>query len=143
MLVRIEMRRPDALASDAIDLRGQLSLDLLERHSASQAGDDERFPRSAKPSIVFDQAGHAVGREHRRAIDESEMDADAVSEGRAQDAANGLGRRRRVGEQTGAGDDAPVMGIEDARVHAGGQPKIVGVDDEMSKHGYLPGIRNT
>ena len=57
--------------------RGQLSLDLLQRHSASQAGDDERLPRGAEPSIVFDQAGHEVGREDRGAVDEREMDADA------------------------------------------------------------------
>src|ERR1700737_4417333 len=65
VLVRIEMCQPDALASDSIDLRCQLSLDLLERYSASQAGDDERLPRGAEPSIAFYQAGHAVGREHR------------------------------------------------------------------------------
>ena len=142
VLVRVEMCHPDAFTSNSVDLRRQLSFDLLERHSPSQAGDDERLPRRAEPSIVFDQGGHAGGREHRCTVDECKMDSDAEG-GTNADTMQRVNRRRRIGEQAGAGEDASVMGVEDAGVDAHGQAKVIGVDDKLSKHGYLPEMRNT
>ena len=54
-------------------------------------------------------------------------------------AADGVGRRRRIGEQARAGDDASVVGVENAVVDARGQAKVVGVDDKTSSHDRVPG----
>src|ERR1700732_545866 len=54
-----------------------------------------------------------------------------------------VSRRRRMGEQAGAGEDAQVLGVEDAGVDAHGQAQVIGGDDQLSKHGYLPEMRNT
>jgi hypothetical protein len=45
-------------------------------HQFQQAGDDERFPRRAEPSIVLNKGRYALGRERRRAIHQREMGAD-------------------------------------------------------------------
>src|SRR5262245_53747773 len=52
VLVRVEMRQLDTCAPQPLDLRGQLELHFDYRHLATQAGDDERFPRAPEPSIA-------------------------------------------------------------------------------------------
>src|SRR5262249_30318586 len=54
-----------------------------------------------------------------------------------------VGRRGRVGEQTGAREDAELVSIENPVVDADGQPEIIRVDDESPQHGQLLGIRKT
>ncbi len=70
------------------------------------------------------------------------MDSDAEG-GANTDTLQRVSRRRRIGEQAGAGEDAAVMGVEDAVVDAHGQAQVIGVDDKLSKHGHLPERRNT
>ena len=70
VLVRVEVGQTDTCRVERFDLRFQLLLHLRQRDLALQAGDDERPPRRVEPSIVRDQGGHAIRREHRRAIDE-------------------------------------------------------------------------
>src|SRR5437773_3150759 len=133
VLVRVEMRQPDACAPQPVDLRGQLELHLGERHPAAQAGDDERLPRTAEPFIVCDERGDPAGRERGCAVHEREMNAHAErwSAARATDC---VGCRRSAREQAGARQDPVIVGIEDAVVDANGQPEVVGIDDEAAYH---------
>src|SRR5207247_5340415 len=142
VLVRVEMRQRDACAPQQLDLRRQLELHFGERHLAAQAGDDERLPRTAEPSIVFNERGDPAGRERGRAVHEREMDAHAERWAAAR-ATDCVECRRSAREQAGARQDPMIVRIEDAVVDANGQPEVVGIDDEAAYHGYLPPSRNT
>ena len=61
------------MTKNASSGRCELLLDLDQRHAASQAGDDERPPRTAKPSIVCEKGGNLIGRECCGAVNQSEM----------------------------------------------------------------------
>src|SRR5437867_8700921 len=54
-----------------------------------------------------------------------------------------IGGRRSAGKQAGAGQDAVMVGIEDAIVDADGQPEIIRVDDKAAPHRYRSASRNT
>src|SRR5262249_55257709 len=109
---------------------------------AAQAGDDERFPRTPKPSIVLDEAGHAAGRERRHTIDERQMNADAERRTKSS-VTNRIRCGRRVREQTCAGEHAAIVSLENAVVDAPGETKVICIDDQVPKHAYLPRMWNT
>src|SRR5258705_12502590 len=110
VLVRVKMRQSNPFRSDAIDLRGQLPLDLIQRDTTPEAGDDERFPRPAEPSVVLYQRGDAAWRERRRAIDESQMDADAEGWS-GPNATNRIDRGCGIRKKDCARQDAAVVGL--------------------------------
>src|SRR5437762_191215 len=142
VLVRVQMRQPDARPLQPRDLRRELALDVVERHAPLQAGDDERLPRRAKPSIVCDERWNVVGRERGGAVHEREVHAD--TERRAQAAARDLVfGGRRVREEAGARENAEVVRVENPFVHPDGEPEIVGVHDELALHRFISGILKT
>src|SRR5438552_1330255 len=142
VLVCVEMRQSNALGCDAIDLGRQLALDFVECDATAQAGNDERLPRRSEPPVIVDEAGHMAGRKRRRTIDEGQMNADA-KRGMRSDATEGVRRWRSVREHACARENSSIVGVENAVVHADRQAEVIRVDDEIAKHGYLPGMRNT
>jgi len=105
MLVRVKMRQPDPFRSDAIDLRDQLALDLVQRDTTVQAGDDERLPRAVEPSSSWTGVGRGLAgalARHR----ECQMDADA-ERGSGPTATNRVGRGWRIGKEAGACHNPP------------------------------------
>src|SRR5262249_49293201 len=105
VLVRIEMRHRQAFGADAVDLRSQLPLDVVQGDSASQARKDERFPRGEEPLIAAYKGRHTRWRQYGDAIDQRQMDADAERRSRPAPS-NGIGGGWRVGEHARAGDNA-------------------------------------
>src|SRR5262249_60037704 len=104
MLVRVEMRQPDAGLEQRFDLRRQLPLDLRERHPAPQAGSDERLPRGWKPLIASNEGGYTGRRERWRAVDQCQVRTESERRVRTR-ASDGVCGGGRVGEQARARQD--------------------------------------
>jgi len=133
VLVRIEMGQPNPFGPDPVDLRAQFPLGFVECHLAPKAGQEERPPRRAEASILFDEGRHAVGREYRRTVDKRQMGADTEG-GTTSGAANGIDRCRGVCEQARTRENSSIVGIKSAIVHSRRQAEVIRIDNEPANH---------
>src|SRR6185369_6993924 len=130
MLVRVDVIEREAGCAVGFELGFDLGAELPPYLSPQR--DVETEPRHVGAEISFriDQTRHAVGRQHGRAFDQHDMQADAQPRQlpRARDRVLGGGTCHH---EACGGEDAVLMRDLDGLVDLGREPEIVGGDDQL------------
>jgi len=135
VLVRVEMRNPDARRLYLSELRCRFGLDFFGAKAVGKRVFRQLLNGPVKESCLpNDQRWNLRCREHRPAIREYDMAADAenlVCAGREP-----LCQLNRVlefvarGHQRCRGHNAALMALDDCAIHAASEAEIVGIYDE-------------
>ncbi len=130
VLVGIDVVERQAGAREGVELRLDLGRELaLNARPEEHVGAAQRHVGAEQP-VPADEIGHSRGRQHRRGLDEGEMQPDAQAR-QPLGAGDGVGTGRRSHHQARGGEDALRMGQLDRLVDLASEAEIVGGDDEV------------
>jgi hypothetical protein len=132
VLVSVDMSEPQAGVLEQGDLGSSLGFNF----SGTDAAGEEAGAKSGQgdgeaAGLFLDKGRNVLGREDGPAVDEHNMAADAQC-WRGVRQANRLVSRAGTRHQRGAGEYAGVVQFDDGPVHPGGQPEVVGINNEAA-----------
>ena len=136
VMLGIQVGRLDAGVADSPDLEIKLRLDLLGVHPSLHQASPRFRPAEELALAIGESPG--MGKDGG-AFGEVQMDPDAEPGRLADKAGDGL-ELKAVGQNRGAGDDPPAVGLQDSTASRLVDAQLVRVDDDSSDH-RLPNFR--
>ena len=125
----VQMSRRDACREDFFDLRAQFPFDVGRAHSSEDDRPPQARRRSLEAPLAIDQAGDVETSGNGLAFRKVQMDPNPQAR-RLEGQGHGGFEGFTIGQEAGAGDDAPTMSVEDCPVDVRGQAEVVGVNNQ-------------